>query len=232
MTAQIPVRGHTIVFASSKGGVGKTTSCSCLAVRAARDHPKIAMVDTDSSHGLEDWSKRRAGGNPQQNPRLFTIKDVRNLGDGCWQLKQQGWGFILVDSPPAPAVGFEHAIKAADFVVIPIKASPLDITAISATVNACELHGKPFAFLLTMHVAAWRVCKDARSALQNQFGHVLQHVLSHNQAYVAAMTGGKTGPEYSDKRSPKTTEKLAAEAAAEVDAIWAEIQAKMAVTAR
>jgi chromosome partitioning protein len=118
-----------VVFASSKGGA----TCACVSVRAAQEFAKVAMIDVDSSHGLEDWAKRRNQGQAPRNPRMFTTRQVHNVVDHAMMLKAQGWQWIIfIDSPPAPTHGFEEAIKAADIVIIPIKASPLDAVATGA----------------------------------------------------------------------------------------------------
>ena len=38
---------YVIAVVNTKGGVGKTTLASALAVRAAKDSPRVAMVDLD-----------------------------------------------------------------------------------------------------------------------------------------------------------------------------------------
>lgn len=58
----------TIAAVNSKGGVGKTTLTSALAVRAAEDSPRVAMVDMDPQKSLVEWWKRRG---KSDNPTIF-----------------------------------------------------------------------------------------------------------------------------------------------------------------
>ena len=51
----------TIAIASTKGGVGKTTTAASLGVRAAQDSARVALVDLDPQRALIEWWHRRGG---------------------------------------------------------------------------------------------------------------------------------------------------------------------------
>ena len=50
-----------IAVVNSKGGTGKTTLAAALAVRAAKEGKRVAMVDLDPQHSLAEWFNMRAG---------------------------------------------------------------------------------------------------------------------------------------------------------------------------
>ena len=57
MVRKQPMR--VVVLAAVKGGVGKTTLASCLAVRAAEESKRVALVDLDPQESLVGWWERR-----------------------------------------------------------------------------------------------------------------------------------------------------------------------------
>src|SRR5690349_2786294 len=94
-----------IAVVNSKGGVGKTTLASALAVRAAEDSPRIALVDFDPQGSLTAWSRRReAHGDGDPNPCLFRdptepdrLPDPASVREA---LERDGWDWCILDSPP------------------------------------------------------------------------------------------------------------------------------------
>lgn len=55
----------TILFAASKGGVGKTTLCAVLSAYAGANTKKnVAMIDLDPQGGLTSWWNSRTADYP------------------------------------------------------------------------------------------------------------------------------------------------------------------------
>ena len=52
MASKQPSRLRVITLANPKGGVGKTTICSALAVRAAEESRRVALLDLDPQESL------------------------------------------------------------------------------------------------------------------------------------------------------------------------------------
>jgi chromosome partitioning protein len=109
-----------ITIASSKGGCGKTTTVACLAVRAAQESGKVAMIDLDPQQSLARWWELRK---EPLNPRLFN--NVANAVADVKLLKSHDWQWIFIDTPPALMHFIEDGIAAADLVLIPVRPSPL-----------------------------------------------------------------------------------------------------------
>ena len=55
------VRVKTILVASSKGGVGKTTLATHLAAQAALSGQRTVLVDADPQRSSTRWAEKRAG---------------------------------------------------------------------------------------------------------------------------------------------------------------------------
>src|SRR5262245_53667765 len=70
-----------ITLAASKGGVGKTTLATALAVRAAQDY-LAALLDLDPQESTSAWWERRKAGSAKlaENPKLFEGRR-RDRGD-------------------------------------------------------------------------------------------------------------------------------------------------------
>jgi hypothetical protein len=112
----------------------------------------------------------------------------------------------------------EPGIAAADFVIVPVKASPIDLEAIDPIIEICEDIEKPYCILLTQYDSSWKLSKTAIDFLEKKWpGRVLKdenEQLGYRQAYVGSMIAGQTGPEYNADKKQATA------AAKEINAIW------------
>jgi chromosome partitioning protein len=199
-----------ISVCATKGGVGKTTLAACIAVRAAQDHPRVAMIDCDPQGSLGTWWSRRAA---NRNPRIVPEAgyDVEAEVD---ELKRQGWDYVIIDTPPAFMDLIERTVLVADYVLLPVKASSLDVVAIDPVIELCTQHRVPFGIVVNDAEPEWRITTNTVTAL-GDLGEVLGMV-AHRRAYVTPMSSGRTGPE--DKQ-------IGIEASEEIEALWQRILA-------
>src|SRR6478672_10030644 len=131
---QKPLR--VVTLAASKGGVGKTTLATALAVRAAKDSTRVALLDLDPQESMSAWWDRRG---KQTNPKLFEIDATT---EAIELLVSEGWEWVFIDTPPARIELIEPGIVVADLVLIPCRPSALDIEQIDIAVELCETHDK------------------------------------------------------------------------------------------
>lgn len=146
---------QVIVVASGKGGTGKTTVCSCMAVAMASKNKKVLVVDTDSGmRGMDMYLGI-------QSKLVYDISDVVSgscepedaickvdgfsdfdaiaaplraedeispsiMKDFVDKVKSK-YDYILIDSPAGTGSGFESAAKAADRAIIVINAEPISV---------------------------------------------------------------------------------------------------------
>jgi len=200
---------NVISVVSSKGGVGKTTLASALAVRAARESKRVAMVDLDPQASLADWWKRRGG---TSNPTIFTGADTAT--DAVEALALDGWDWVFIDSPPAFVATIQDAIESCDIAIIPLKPSALDLIASEmAVLIAREAETKHLCVINDVE-PRWTTTAKAKSYIEKAGVPVAQQMISHRAAYLGAMTTGKSGPELD--KSGKCSE--------EIDKLWAEIK--------
>ena len=208
----------TVAVAAAKGGCLKTTITSLLATRASKESLKVAMFDLNSDQGnLSQWWMLR--GQPM-NPCL--IYDIENIPQDARELERDGYEWLLVDTPPLEMDLIEQSIAIADTVIIPVRTSMFDVTAIEPVTSMCRKHRKDFAFLLAAvdtRVKFNLLTAQTIETLEHEGGKILDARVSYAAPYIQAITIGKTGAEVS---KPLT---------AEVDALWLEVKA-MAEAAR
>lgn len=208
---------NVIGVVNTKGGVGKTTIASALAVRAAQESSRVAMVDLDPQRSLIEWWKRR--GSPE-NPTLFN--GTTNPKEAVDALTQDGWDWVFLDSPPAFLVTVQEIIQASDFCLIPIKASMLDLLATQdAVVLAREAEAEFMCVLNDVTPPRKnkpdRLAKAARDTLFNADVPIAKSELSHRTSFIASMTVGKSAAEINSGRDKN--------AAQEIEALWCEVKA-------
>lgn len=112
-----------ITFASSKGGVGKSTACACVAAELAREGANVLLLDLDQNRTLDRWAKRAPF------PGL-TVKavDQQKFSNVLRDDEKSGhYDHICIDLPGTREVTLYKALARADLVVIPAQASEPDL---------------------------------------------------------------------------------------------------------
>ena len=190
---------RVVVFASQKGGSGKTTLSGHIAVEAERtgDGP-VALIDTDPQGSLAKWWNARAASTP-----AFAHTKLEDL-DACLDhLKTLGFKLIVVDTPPAVTQTIAHVVARADLVVVPTRPSPHDLRAVGPTVDIAESLKKPLIFVVNSATARARITSETAVAL-SQHGMVAPVTLHHRVDYAASMIDGRTvGDIRPDSKSAK-----------------------------
>ena len=201
---------QTIVVNSQKGGSGKTTLCAHLAVQAERsgDGP-VYLVDTDPQGTLSTWHEHRVAEAPQR-----VEVPPGGMAVSLALLKQRRANFCFIDTAPTRTDENVALFRLADLVLVPIRPSPSDLWAASATVALLKDAGIPFLFVLTQAKSNASITAQAAAALSHH-GRVAETLIADRVPYAAAMTDGRTALELSP-RGP---------AALETAALWSNIKA-------
>ncbi len=178
---------QVIVFASQKGGSGKTTLCGHVAVEAARTgFGRVAMIDTDPQASLAQWAEVR------HDPEPACIKmELADLRVRLVEARAQNYDLVCVDTPPSMTRAISDSLKYADLVVLPTRPSPHDIRAVGQTVDLVEWHKKPMVFVVNGATARARITSDAAVAL-SQHGTVAPGFIHNRVDYAASMIDGRT----------------------------------------
>lgn len=204
---------RVLVFASQKGGSGKTTLSGHIAVEAERagDGP-VALIDTDPQGSLAKWWNARAASTP-----AFAQASLEEL-DACLNhLKSIGFKLIVIDTPPAVTQTIAHVVQRADLVVVPTRPSPHDLRAVGPTVDIADTLNKPLVFVVNSATARARITSETAVAL-SQHGVVAPVTLHHRVDFAASMIDGRTvGDIQPESRS-----------AQEVTQLWMFIRSRLA----
>ncbi|MBT3330576.1 MAG: ParA family protein [Rhodospirillaceae bacterium] len=178
---------QTIVFASQKGGSGKTTLAAHMAVQAGlAGFGSVAMVDTDPQGSLHSWWKMRE----EAMPALIR-SNADDLPEDLERLRNQGHRLAIIDTQPAVTEAISEVVRHADLVVIPCRPSPHDLRAVGATVDIVEQWQKHMIFVVNSATRRARITSEAAVAL-SQHGTVAPATLHHRVDFAASMIDGRT----------------------------------------
>jgi len=132
---------NVIVFASRKGGSGKSTLTAQIAAQAHRSSRPCLLIDADPQASLSLWHKLRGTGEPALRSGLRGISDIVKANKNDYE-----WAFV--DTPPNASAVVADAIRAATLVVIPTRPTVFDLTAVRETIDMCRSARKPFAVVI------------------------------------------------------------------------------------
>ena len=202
---------QVIVLASRKGGAGKTTLSSHLAVEAERvGVGSVAMADMDPQGGLAAWFNARQAETP-----IF-VDASKGLPAAVKACRAGGVDLLIIDTPPSVTDTISAVVKEADLVVVPVRPSPNDLRAVAGTVELVKRAKKPMAFVVTQTTPRARITAEAAIAL-SQHGTVAPSMLASRVDFATSMTDGRTAGELDPS----------SRSAAEVTALWQYLEARL-----
>lgn len=203
--------GTVIAVANTKGGVGKTTIATSLAVYLAASGKRAGLVALDPQSDLLDWSaKRRERGH---EPAVEVYAGVDALDEVVENMAAAGLDYLIVDCPPHFLGTVEQALAAADLVVIPIKGSGFDLWAKETIMTAVATAGTPHLVLINESPPGWKITKAARAVLEARGLMLSEADIKTRADYRTAPADGLTAAEI----------ERGDDAAVEVAAVWGQI---------
>lgn len=133
---------NVIVFASRKGGSGKSTLSAHLSAHVAKPSRPTLLIDTDPQGSLSLWHELRGG----EEPALRRV--ARGLDEAVKRAQREGYEWVFIDTPPNKSGMVSEAILLATLVVIPARPSVFDIAAVTDTIGLCRELRKPYAVVI------------------------------------------------------------------------------------
>jgi len=189
-----------IAVLNQKGGSGKTTIATHLARALQLQGSSVLLVDSDKQGSARDWSAV-----DESNPvtvigldRPTLDRDLKNISDK---------DFVVIDGSPQATDLAVSAIKAADFVLIPVQPSPYDIWATSDLVDLVKQRIEmtdnklKSAFVVSRAIKNTRISGEVSEVLIEYGLPVLNAKIVQRIAYPNSAAIGKT---VFDKSNPFT----------------------------
>ena len=211
-----------VAIANSKGGVGKTTLTTSLAVQASEGGTRpIAVVDTDPTGSLREWYGRRHNSGGPEQPELLTGCDtVADAVDRTIAVGQI-WDYVFIDTAPGAASEIREAMEAADITIIPIRPSSYDIMASETAVGIADELGVNYLVVVNDAVASDGLHAEAQEfvAGSGQTIPVAKTVVMHRKPHITAALSGRVAREF--RGGSQQSRALAAKDIAD---LWAEIR--------
>lgn len=186
----------TIVFASPKGGAGKSTSAVLLATELAAGGAGVTIIDADPNKPVSRWSKL-----PGRPASLAVIDDVSERSI-IRTIEEQAAraAFVIVDLEGTASRMIPYAMSRADLVIIPTRGSVLD--AVEAVAAIREVKQQEEAFRIRIPAAVLFTCTSAAirprtlSSIEAEFAAngvpVLRTRLHDREAFRALFSFGGT----------------------------------------
>lgn len=194
-----------IAVLNQKGGSGKTTIATHLARALQLQGSSVLLVDSDKQGSARDWSAV-----DESNPvtvigldRPTLDRDLKNISDK---------DFVVIDGSPQATDLAVSAIKAADFVLIPVQPSPYDIWATSDLVDLVKQRIEmtdnrlKSAFVVSRAIKNTKIGGEVSEVLIEYGLPVLNARIVQRIAYPNSAAIGKTVFETESKSSDAVTE--------------------------
>lgn len=208
-----------IVVAHIKGGTGKTTTATQLALHRQITHPdrKVWLVDADEQQSALDTISIRGELNHKPDLACAAYSTAKQLMS---QINSQAsvWDDIIIDCGGRDTETMRVALLAADKLIVPVLPRAYDVWSLSrleAVIEAVNQYGghfKSYAFINRKDRSA--ECKEAIKYLEANSTFVLMKAsLSDRMAYAKAGGQGKAVSEMKplDKKALAEIEALSVE---------------------
>jgi chromosome partitioning protein len=180
-----------ITVAQQKGGAGKTTVATHIAVALSQKGNRVAIVDIDPQGSMSHWHAIRE----------------ENLGEGYTGVTfstVSGWrvaseisrlrkvcDYIVIDSPPHTETEARTAIRSADLVIIPVQPSPTDLWATQATLNLAKAEKVPVKVVMNRVPANSRLAQTIAAKLPE----LINETLGNRVLFASSLMDGRTATE-------------------------------------
>jgi chromosome partitioning protein len=204
---------RTIAFVTQKGGAGKSTLASNIAVAASEAGEKVFIIDLDPLQSLVKWSQMRG-----ESDIAVEHIPLAKLSRALEALEKKGVTLVVIDAPGQDSEASCAAIHAADLSIVPARPNVFDLWASEATRVRIKEAGKEYVFLLNQCPPAQQNARVEQGAKALQaMGGLLAPLVSARVDYQEAARHGLGAAEL----NPWGV------AAAEMRELWASVKRRL-----
>lgn len=201
---------QTLVFYSSKGGAGKTTLCVHSAVAAAATG-SVAVLDVDPQGSAMAWASARSA----EAPVVVACTPGR-VREAIQAAKEDGYDFCFVDAPPHALGAARDLMAVADWVVVPVRPSVLDMAALPQAGKLIAESKRPALLVLSAARPRMAELGEVRRSLEAGYPWPVAETVIHDRAaFARALATGLAAGEFEPQGA----------AAMEIRQLWQEVKA-------
>ena len=118
-------RFRVLAVANSKGGVGKSTLATNLAVEAATAGLKVLLVDTDPQASSTVFAATRA----EDRPAFRVVQMTKPILHREIPSLREPYDLVILDTAARESATFRSALAASDSILVPVTPSAYDVWA-------------------------------------------------------------------------------------------------------
>ena len=181
----------TVAILSRKGGTGKTTIATNLAIAAEKAGHTTALIDLDPQVSAAKWGDNRNG----DTPAVISTHSER-LPKILQLAADNGATFAILDTAPHTEASALDAARAAEMVIIPCKPALIDLQAIGSTIDVTRLAKTPARIVFNSVPPRGDLTAQAREAVSIYNVPCAPCELGHRIAYVHAYNAGLATQEF------------------------------------
>jgi len=181
-----------IAVLNQKGGSGKTTIATNIGVSLQNDGLNVLLVDSDPQGSLRDWNEENEG-------KVIPVIGLdRPTLDQDLKAVKPGRDIVIIDGAAKLAKLTAVAVKAADFVLIPVQPSPYDVWACGDLVDWIKerqaiTDGKPAAaFVVSRAIKNTKLGREVFDALKGYELPIMKSMTTSKVMYPTSASTGET----------------------------------------
>lgn len=175
---------------SQKGGVGKTTLATALAVQSSMDGKRTVVFDLDPQASASFWNDTR-----KDDSLAVTAVPATRLPHVLEAARGSGCDLAIIDTPPfSKDIAFEAA-QQTDLVLIPTRPAVLDVMAMTRTLDLVKQYNKLYSIILTFCPPSGREVDDTVKVINELGAEICPVRVGNRIAYSRAQQTGQSAQE-------------------------------------
>ena len=191
-----------LLIGGEKGGTGKSTIATNIAVELAHQRQEVVIIDCDPQGTTTKWLARRNKLFPDL-PKVFSIQKTGDIYDTSIDMSNR-YKYVIIDAGGRDSEELRTAMVACNKMYIPLKASQPDIETSNHIIQliklAKALNPKLLAFTIISMAPTNHILKEDQEAIlllsKLNIAKVSNIIIHERKVYRDAIADGKGVMEY------------------------------------